>query len=173
MDGTVHSYRTALRWSGATGLGYEAYDRDHDVTVLGPVAPPLELSADPAFRGEPDRLNPEQLLVAAASSCQLLSFLAVAARARLDVRSYVDDAHAVMPEDDPPMRIARIELRPVVHLADTDRARPDHDRLRHLTDVAHRACFIAASLRSEVVIEPTFHWLSSVGGVPAPDPSDP
>ena len=72
----------------------------------------LDVSADPAFLGDPTLLNPEQLLLLAAVSCQLLSFLAVAARARLDVVEYRDDADAEMPEDDLPVRITRINLRP-------------------------------------------------------------
>ncbi|HRW38004.1 MAG: OsmC family protein [Acidimicrobiales bacterium] len=153
----VHRYRTELRWSGSTGAGYEAYERAHDL-IAPPAGTGLALSSDPAFRGDPSRLNPEQLLVAAASSCQLLSFLAVAARARLDVVGYVDEATAEMPEDDPPMRIVRIELRPRIELADTDRPRPSADRLAHLAEVAHRECFIANSLRTDVTVHPTFTW---------------
>ncbi|MEZ5182031.1 MAG: OsmC family protein [Acidimicrobiales bacterium] len=129
----VHRYGTELRWSGSTGAGYDAYDRAHELTAP-PARTGLELSSDPAFRGDPSRLNPEQLLVAAASSCQLLSFLAVAARARLDVVGYADDATAEMPEDDPPVRIVRIELRPRIELADTDRPRPSTERLSHLVE---------------------------------------
>jgi organic hydroperoxide reductase OsmC/OhrA len=153
----THTYRTVLAWEGSTAEGYDGYERSHRL-----VAPPAEaevhLSSDPAFRGDPSQLNPEQLLVAAASSCQLLSFLAVAARARLDVVSYLDEADAHMPDDDLPMRITHIELHPVVVLADTDRPRPDESRLHHLTEVAHRECFIANSLRTEVTIHPTFAW---------------
>jgi len=157
MGEAVHTYRTTLAWAGSTGVGYEGYDRAH--AVHAPPSPDgLGLSSDPAFRGDPARLNPEQLLVAAASSCQLLSFLAVAARARLDVVSYHDDADAVMPEDDLPVRITRIDLHPRVLLADTGRARPTEERLAHLTEVAHRECFIANSLRTEVVVHPTFSW---------------
>ena len=157
MSGTVHRYETALRWSGSTGVGYEAYDRAHEVAAAG-VDAPLALSSDPAFRGDPSRLNPEALLLAAASSCQLLSFLAVAARARLDVVGYEDRAVATMPEDDPPVRIVRIDLHPVIELADTERARPTPERLAHLVEVAHRECFIANSLRSEVVVHHEVRW---------------
>ncbi|MFN8016756.1 MAG: OsmC family protein [Acidimicrobiales bacterium] len=153
----MHRYRAELRWDGSTAVGYEAYPRAHEVRAV-PVEAPLAMSSDPSFRGDPALLNPEQLLVAAAASCQLLSFLAVAARARLDVVSYLDDATAEMPEDDPPVRVARIELHPVVELADTDRARPTEERLHHLTEVAHRECYIANSLRTEVVVHPTFRW---------------
>jgi organic hydroperoxide reductase OsmC/OhrA len=157
-DGTpVHTYRTALAWAGSTGLGYEHYDRTHRLGAP-PAAAELTLASDPAFRGDPSLLNPEQLLVAAASSCQLLSFLAVAARARLDVTAYDDDAEAVMPEDVRPVRITRIDLHPRIVLADTAAARPTQDRLLHLTEIAHRECFIANSLTSEVTVHPTFTW---------------
>ncbi len=111
MSGHVHTYRTEVTWAGTTAVGYDAYVRDH--TVRTPtVDVGLDLSGDVAFRGDPARWNPEQLLVAAASSCQLLSFLAVCARARIDVVAYRDEAHGVMPEDDPPLRLTRIELHP-------------------------------------------------------------
>ena len=164
----VHTYRSTLSWSGTTAVGYDAYDRAHEVRAL-PTDVDLAMSSDPAFRGDPARLNPEQLLVLAASSCQLLSFLAVAARARLDVVSYTDDATAEMPEHDPPMRIVRIDLHPEIVLADTDRPRPTADRLAHLSEVAHRECFIANSLRSEVAVHPTFHW--AVDGSPSAGPT--
>lgn len=155
-----HTYETALRWNGSTGEGYEAYMRVHSVTTVPPTAE-LTLTSDPAFGGDASLANPEQLLVAAASSCQLLSFLAVAARARLDVVAYTDRATAVMPVEPEPMRITRIDLHPVVAFADTDRPRPGEDRLRHLTDVAHHGCFVASSLRSEVVVTPRFEWPKS------------
>jgi organic hydroperoxide reductase OsmC/OhrA len=91
-----------------------------------------------------------QLLVMAASSCQLLSFLAVAARARIDVIEYREDAEGEMPEDDPPMRITRITLRPRI----TIRGDVDDARVRHLVEVAHRECFIANSLTTEVIVQP-------------------
>jgi organic hydroperoxide reductase OsmC/OhrA len=133
-------------WSGSTGLGYDGYDRDH-------VADGLELSADPAFRGDPARLNPERLLVMAAVSCQLLSFLAVAARARIDVVAYSDDAEGVMPEDERPVRITRIVLRPRVGIAGAF----DEARLHKLAQLAHRECYIANSLTTDVVVEPAFY----------------
>ena len=83
----------------------------------------LKLSADATFRGVcgPDRVVPEQRPLAAASSCQLLSFLAMAANAGVDVMHYEDDAEAVMPEVRDRMRITRIVLRPdMVVAAGTD-----------------------------------------------------
>jgi organic hydroperoxide reductase OsmC/OhrA len=157
MSAHVHTYRTEVTWAGTTAVGYDAYRRDHAVRTPS-VDVGLDLSGDVAFRGDPTRWNPEQLLVASASSCQLLSFLAVCARARIDVVAYRDEAHGVMPEDDPPLRLTRIDLHPLITLADTDRARPTPERLAHLTEVAHRECFIANSLRTDVVVTPTFAW---------------
>jgi organic hydroperoxide reductase OsmC/OhrA len=151
MSANVHRYTTTCVWSGSTAAGYDRYDRAHSAT-----APPAEatvaLSSDPAFRGDARLLNPEALLVLAASSCQLLSFLAVAARARLDVVEYRDDAEGEMPEALLPMRITRIVLRPRI----TIRGERTESRLAHLVEVAHRECFIANSLETDIVIEPTF-----------------
>lgn len=146
----VHRYQARLRWSGSTGVGYDAYDRTHTASAP-PADANLTLASDPAFLGDPALLNPEQLVVLAASSCQLLSFLAVAARARIDVRSYEDDAEAAMPEDDPPLRLTAITLRPRVLVGPG----PTVARVEHLLEVAHRECFIANSLRSEITVEPT------------------
>jgi organic hydroperoxide reductase OsmC/OhrA len=148
---TVHHYRVTAAWRGSTGAGYEAYDRRHRVRAT-PADVALDLSGDPAFGGDPSLLNPEVLLVAAASSCQLLSFLAVAARARVDVVDYRDDAEGEMPEADPPVRITRIVLRPRI----TVRGDVGAARLRHLVEVAHRECYVASSLRTEIVVEPAF-----------------
>jgi len=156
MSGTggIHRYAARLTWSGSTADGFDHYTRTHESTC--PPASeqqPLTLSADPAFKGDPGVLNPEQLLVLAASSCQLLSFLAVAARARVDVTAYEDDAHGEMPEDDRPMRITRITLRPQITVGPSA---PDDERLHQLVETAHRHCFIANSVSSEIRIEPTF-----------------
>jgi organic hydroperoxide reductase OsmC/OhrA len=147
--GHVHRYRTTVTWSGTTAVGYDAYDRSH-TAVTDPPTTGLALSSDPAFGGDVSRLDPEQLLVTAAVSCQLLSFLAVAARARIDVVDYRDEAEAEMPDDDRPVRITRIVLRPRITVA----APADEDRIRHLVGVAHRECYIANSIRSEIVIRP-------------------
>lgn len=157
--GAVHHYETRCAWEGSTGVGYEAYDRAHTAAVT-PALDALPMSADPAFRGDPAGVNPEQLLVLAASSCQLLSFLAVAARARIDVVAYSDRAEALMPEDDLPVRITSITLRPEIRV----RGSVAEDRLRHLCEVAHRECFIANSLTSEVRVEPSFTFDDPMAG---------
>ncbi len=145
----THSFRSQLRWSGSTGSGYRDYSRTHRV-VTPPAAVEFEVSADAPFRGDPDLPNPEQLLLAAASSCQLLAFLAVAARAGIDVLDYGDDAEALMPVSREPMRITRITLRPRIVLAPGT----DLDRVRELVRTAHEECYIANTINAEIVIEP-------------------
>jgi len=113
------------------------------------------LSADPTFGGDSERLNPEQLVVLAAASCQLLSFLAVAARARIDMRRYDDVAEADMAEDAEPASLVAIRLRPNIVVGPG--ASPE--RLSHLVQVAHRECYIANSLACEVTVEATFETM--------------
>ena len=144
-----HTYTSRLSWQGSTGVGYDDYDRTHRV-VTPPADGGLVLTSDPAFRGNPALTNPEQLLLAAASSCQLLSFLAMAARSRIDVVSYDDDAEAVMPEDVRPVRITRITLRPRIVMA----AGADLEKARKLVGRAHHACYVANTVNAEIVIEP-------------------
>jgi organic hydroperoxide reductase OsmC/OhrA len=145
----IHHYRVRCAWSGSTGGGYEAYDRTHRASV-DPGGPTLTLSADPAFSGDARLLNPEQMVVLAAASCQLLSFLAVAARARVDVRHYEDRGEATMPDG----RLTRLEsivLHPTIGVLPPTTAA----RVEHLVEVAHRECFVANSLRTPVVVHPT------------------
>lgn len=145
----THMYQSRLCWDGSTSIGYESYGRTHRI-VVPPADGELVLSSDPAFHGDPQLLNPEQLLLASASSCQLLSFLALAAQARINVLGYTDDAEAVMSEDQKPMRITRVTLRPRITVA----AGADLDRVARLVARAHDGCFIANTLTAEVVIDP-------------------
>lgn len=145
----VHRYQATCHWTGDTAVGYEGYDRTH-TSSAPPASTELTVSADPAFRGDPQHLNPEQLVVVAASSCQLLSFLAIAARARVQVLEYDDHAEAQMPEDDEPVRLSRITLRPRIVVGPGVKK----ERVLKLAEMAHEQCYIANSLRTEVAVEP-------------------
>ncbi|MTB87102.1 OsmC family protein [Aeromicrobium senzhongii] len=148
----THEYSTRLAWAGSTGDGYRAYDRAHEVELAGGT---LAVSADASFRGDGSLTNPEQLLLAAASSCQLLSFLSVAALAKIDVLAYEDDATALMPQTSGPMRITEIVLRPRI----TARG-ADESTLAQLVETAHRQCFIANTLNATVRVEHSVEWAS-------------
>ncbi len=145
---TTHSYDTHLEWRGSTGDGYRAYSRTHVVTPQGAAA--LTLSADPGFRGDSTLANPEQLLLAAASSCQSLSFAALTARAHIDVVSHTDHASAIMSEDVAPIRITEITLRPTIEVRGAT-----EDDVLPLIHEAHEQCFIANSITARISIEPT------------------
>jgi organic hydroperoxide reductase OsmC/OhrA len=144
----LHRYRATCRWSGSTAAGYHHYDRSHEVTAP-PAGDRLTVSADAAFGGDPAALNPESLVLAAAASCQLLSFLAVAARARVEVVAYEDEAEAEMPAE--LGWLTRIRLRPRI----TVRAPATEERVHHLSEVAHRECYVARSLRTEITLAPS------------------
>lgn len=145
----VHLYETRLRWSGSTGLGADDYKREH-VAKAPPAEQEVGLTTGES-PGDPAVLNPEQLVVMAASSCQMLVFLHLAAKARIDVVAYEDDADGLMPEDVQPVRIAEISLRPRIVVAGA----VNEERVRKLVNTAHEHCFIANSLNSEMTIEPT------------------
>ncbi|MDN5797749.1 MAG: OsmC family protein [Intrasporangium sp.] len=143
-----HVYDVTLRWKGSTAAGYEGYERSHTV---GPAGLEIDSSADPHFRGDPGLLNPEQLLVMAASSCQMLSFLAVAAYAHVDVLEYTDETTGLMPAGVRPTRITKVTLRPRITVA----AGTDPALVARLVEKGHRGCFIANTLNAEMVIDPT------------------
>ena len=141
----MHRYTASVAWEGSTGLGYEHYGRTHTASA-GEARVTMTTGERPMAPGE---LNPEQLLVMAASSCQLLWFLHVAAVARIDVIAYEDEPEGLMPAEVEPVRLTRITLRPRIVV----RPGPSEERVRKLVDLAHRKCYVAHSLNSEVAIE--------------------
>jgi organic hydroperoxide reductase OsmC/OhrA len=145
----MHSYTAGVAWSGSTSVGYDGYDRRH--AGLSEAGFRVPLSADAAFLGDPACLNPEELLVLAAASCQLLSFLAVAARARIDVIDYRDFGAGQMPAD----ALTQITLRPQIIVASSLQRPVNEPRVLHLCQVAHRECYVSNSLRTAVLVDPT------------------
>jgi organic hydroperoxide reductase OsmC/OhrA len=148
-DRIDHVYNATCNWRGSTGAGYEQYSRTHELTAP-PAKTSITLSSDPTFRGDPSLLNPEQLLVMAVASCQMLTFLALAAKRRLDVVEYADQAEGVMPDADKPVRITRILLKPRILL----KGPADPGTVESLLKLAHGHCFIANSIKSDIRIEP-------------------
>ena len=144
-----HLYNVTCSWRGSTGAGYEQYTRTHELTAP-PAKTSVILSSDPAFRGDPTLMNPEQLLIMAASSCQMLSFLAVAAKKQINVVEYEDHAEGFMPESEKPVRITRILLKPRIVIDGP----ADPGAVESMVKLAHGYCFIANSLKSDIRIEP-------------------
>lgn len=138
-----HTYRTHLIWDGNLGEGtstYAGYGRGHRILIDG--KPELRGSADPTFRGEADTHNPEDLFLAAVSSCHMLSYLALCARHSINVLDYRDDATGALVLDARGGgKFEEIVLRPVVTIANP----ADKDRATELHEKAHELCFIANS----------------------------
>lgn len=144
-----HVYNVTCSWRGSTGEGYDAYSRTH-AAAAPPAKASVTLSSDPAFRGDPGLLNPEQLLVMSAASCQMLSFLAVAARKRINVVEYEDHAEGFMQEDVKPVHVNRIVLKPRIVI----NGAADPGMVESLVKLGHSHCFIANSLKTDIRIEP-------------------
>jgi organic hydroperoxide reductase OsmC/OhrA len=140
-----HRFEAALRWERG-GEGGAAVNH----TVVFADRPPLAMSAPPAFRGDAARVSPEELFVASVASCQLLTYLALAARAGLTVERYEDRPSGTLAMADRRMRMTEVCLRPRITLA----AGSDASKARSLVDAAHDACFVASSITADVRIEP-------------------
>jgi len=146
-----HQYLVGLFWVGAhhgATTTYQAYSREYAIEIEG--KPTLRGSADPSFRGDPSLQNPEEYLVAALSSCHMLSYLAHAARSGLAVVGYSDSAVGTMIFEAGGGRFADVLLRPRVVLAPGG----DVGLARELHHAAHRDCFIAKSVNFPVRHEP-------------------
>ncbi|MSP50552.1 MAG: OsmC family peroxiredoxin [Alphaproteobacteria bacterium] len=147
MAGT-HRYTATVEWTGNTGTGtssYEGYERAHEIRVPG--KPTIPGSSDPAFRGDPARYNPEDLLVASLSTCHMLWFLHLAATAKVEVAAYVDHAVGTMVEDaSGGGRFTEVTLAPEVTLAGA----ADPKRIDAIHQDAHAKCFIANSVNFPV-----------------------
>jgi organic hydroperoxide reductase OsmC/OhrA len=150
--GRDHRYQATITWTGNLGAGtagYRSYSRDHEVSGAGKQV--LPGSSDPAFRGDPERWNPEELLVATLSQCHMLWFLHLCAVNGIVVLSYTDDAEGIMAEgDDGAGEFTGVTLRPRAAIADPAHA----NRARELHQEAGRVCFIARSVNFPVRCEP-------------------
>jgi organic hydroperoxide reductase OsmC/OhrA len=146
----VSEHRVNLHWQRTSeDFHYDRYNREHRVEFGGGLA--ITGSAAQEYRGKPEHPNPEEALVYAAASCHMLSFLAIAAKRKLVVDGYEDRASGVLAKNaEGRLAITRITLRPVITWAGEA---PSHETLTRMHEASHRECFIANSLKSEVVVE--------------------
>src|SRR5689334_13503611 len=113
----MSEHRATIDWKRATpDFSYESYNRDHEwsfdagITVRG--------SAAPAYKGGESCVDPEEAFVASLSSCHMLTFLAIAAKKRLVVDSYRDEAVGVLSKDaSGNLAITRVTLHPRVNFS--------------------------------------------------------
>jgi organic hydroperoxide reductase OsmC/OhrA len=147
----MHEYRATTVWRRTSAdFTYDTYNRAHEVRFGGGEVVPW--SAAPEFKGDADKVNPEEAYVASLSTCHMLTFLAVAARKRFTVDSYVDEAVGVMEKNaQGKYWVSLVTLRPKVTFSG-DR-QPSSEEISALHHSAHENCFVANSVKSAVTVE--------------------
>jgi organic hydroperoxide reductase OsmC/OhrA len=151
MDKT-HHYQVQVDWTGNLGTGtstYRAYGRNHEIRAGA--KPPIPGSSDPAFRGDPLRYNPEDLLVSAISACHMLWYLHLCAVGKVEVVSYSDAPIGTMVEHpDGSGEFSAVVLHPKVVIA----IGSDPETARRLHEEVHHYCCLARSVNFPVSCEP-------------------
>ena len=144
-----HRMQTIWRRTSAD-FTYATYNRDHEWRFKDGVA--VSASASPQYKGNPGRPDPEDALVAALSSCHMLSFLYVAAKRGFVVDRYEDAAVGHLEKNaQGKLAITRVELTPRIEFGEG--RKPDAAMLRQMHDEAHHGCFIANSVLAEVTVK--------------------
>ena len=142
---TVHWDRTSATFA------YEDYNREHEWQFDGGRTI-VQASAAVEFRGKAELVDPEEAFVASLSSCHMLTFLALCAKKRATVESYTDQAVGYLEKNaDGRLAITRVVLRPRVTFADGHA--PGASVLSEIHETAHRQCFIANSVKTQVSVE--------------------
>lgn len=152
MSDRLHHYRLTTTWKGNRGSGTSGigtYDRVHTIEVPG--KPILTLTTDNALYGDRSVLNPEDLLVSALSSCHMMSYLYLCAKAHVIVTAYVDRAEGRMVEwEKGGGRFEEVMLRPEVTVQNASML----ERAKQLHELAHKICYIANSMNFPIRCEP-------------------
>lgn len=147
----THQYQTTLNWTGNKGkstLNYKAYERSYAIQIEG--KPVLEGSSDPSFRGDRNKYNPEELLVASLSACHMLWYLHLCSVSGILVESYSDHASGIMEEsNDGSGFFKEVTLKPVVIISKIE----NKELASSLHHKANKMCFIANSMNFPVLHE--------------------
>ena len=144
----MSEHKATIVWSrGGRDFGYKSYSRDHVWRFENGVEVPA--SATPSYLGNPQRVDPEAAFVAALSSCHMLTFLALASNKSFVVDSYEDHAVGHLEKNaEDKLAVARVELHP--RIAFSGAKQPAAADLEWLHDKAHKECFIANSVTTDV-----------------------
>tara|TARA_R110000744_G_scaffold125723_3_gene231404 strand:- start:129 stop:638 length:510 start_codon:yes stop_codon:yes gene_type:complete len=149
MDMSEHI--ATIEWKRTSDdFAYATYNREHTWKFEGGES--VRASAAPAYQGDPSCVDPEEAFVASLSSCHMLTFLALCTKEKLVVDSYIDEAIGYMTKsDDGRMSIAKVVLRPSITFGGD--GAPAQQVLDDLHHEAHKLCFIANSVKTEVLVE--------------------
>jgi len=143
-------HRATVNWRRESAdFTYDSYNRAHDWRFHAVSVP---ASSAPEFRGDAARVNPEEAFVASLSSCHMLTFLALAARRKLSLETYSDEAVGYLEKDAAGRLVmSRVILRPKI--AWSEGVAVSEDELDAMHHIAHEHCFIASSVKTEVTVE--------------------
>ncbi|MBK8283899.1 MAG: OsmC family protein [Ahniella sp.] len=145
-------HRIVASWArGEAAFERGNYGKDHQVTFAG--GQQIGASSASSYGGNAALADPEQLLLAALASCHMLTFLAIASNRGFVVESYQDDAVCELGQNpEGQTAVVRAVLTPKVRFSGDKH--PDHEQFRQLHERAHKACFIANSVRTKVDLDP-------------------
>ena len=146
----MSEYVAKLNWSLGDGeLAYGKYSSNHRVSFSGGLS--ATMTAAPDYGGDPRYVNPEEAMAAALSSCHMMTFLALAAKARWKIIRYKDSAVAVLGKtEDGRTKVAAITLHPVTEFESGHEI--PHDKLEAMHERAHRYCFVANAFSCEMKV---------------------
>lgn len=144
-------HQAKIEWTLRTdSFDYETFNREHTLIFDSGIQVPA--SSAPNFRGNPAFVDPEELFLAAIASCHMLTFLAVAARKRRTVIRYTDKATGILePDAEGHLGFRTVYLHPNAIFSSRDDT-PAPDELERMHALAHLQCFIANSVRCEIVL---------------------
>jgi organic hydroperoxide reductase OsmC/OhrA len=151
----AHQYRATVKWKrDGSAFTDQRYSRGHSWSFDGGITVPA--SSSPLSVRLPysvaEAVDPEEAFVAALASCHMLTFLYVAAKQGFVVDEYADDAVGEMSKNERgKMWVSKVMLAPAVTFA--GEKRPSAEQLDELHHLAHEECYIANSVKSEVVVQ--------------------
>jgi organic hydroperoxide reductase OsmC/OhrA len=152
----MSKHQVSVRWQrGDASFTDNRYSRAHSWHFPGGAVVPATASPQvvPLPWSDPAGVDPEEAFVASLSSCHMLWFLSIAAQAGWSVDDYRDDAVGVLDRNaQRQLVMTLVTLRPAVRFGGA--TRPDAAELTRLHHEAHRECFIANSVKTEVRCEP-------------------
>lgn len=136
-----YRYTTSVRWTG---------EKKGMMDVAG--KPSVEVATPPEFKGHEGIWSPEDLFVASVNSCIMTTFLAFADRAGLGYEKFESEAEGLLEFVDGKFLFTKIVVRPRVAL----RSGEDKGKAKEILHKAERNCLVSNSIRTEVILEPTF-----------------
>jgi organic hydroperoxide reductase OsmC/OhrA len=150
----MSTHKAKIIWKAdSNDFSYKAYSRTHVWEFEGGTS--VTVSSAPEYLGNSAYVNPEEALVAALSSCHMLTFLAIASRRKLVIKKYTDEAVGYMEKNAKgKLAITRVYLRPAIEFDGPNP--PDRETITEMHHHSHEECFIAGSVLTEVIVEPVW-----------------